>query len=128
MKGDWKCRSRNTVPLQAWWWYIIKYSNQFDPDEVERCKKLGLSERMEQALRQLEYVGLDPKKREAYAKEVTEIDTYDDELRRMKLRGLLAGFIDFQKISSTIVQEIQNWGKLFPRSLVEVIGNRYIGE
>jgi predicted transposase/invertase (TIGR01784 family) len=123
-----------------WWWYIIKYSNQFDSAEIERCKKLGLPERMEQALRQLEYVGLDPKKREAYVTEVKEIDTYDDELKRIasegklegelggELKGLLAGFIDFQKISPTIVQGIQNSKKLFPRDLVEEIGSRYINE
>jgi hypothetical protein len=119
-----------------WWWYIIKYSNQFDSDEIERCKKLGLPEYMEQALRQLEYGGLDPKKREAYTTEVTEIDTYDDELERValesklkgELTGLLDGFIDFQKISPTAIKRIKDTGKLLPRNLVEEMGNHYIGE
>jgi hypothetical protein len=119
-----------------WWWYIIKYSNQFDSDEIERCKKLGLPERMEQALRQLEYVGLDPKKRDEYTTEVNEVDTYDDELERIslegklegKLEGLFAGFIDFQKIFSTTVKQIKEANKLFPRNLVRETGNHYMSE
>jgi hypothetical protein len=121
-----------------WWWYIIKYSNQFDSDEIERCKKLGLPERMEQALRQLEYGGLDPKKREAYTTEVKEIDTYDDELKRVELtgelkgelKGLFDGFIDFdfRKISPTAVKRIKDTDKLLPRNFVEKIGNQYIAE
>jgi hypothetical protein len=119
-----------------WWWYIIKYADQFDSDEIERCKKLGLPECMEQALRQLEYVGLDPKKREAYTTEVNEVDTYDDELKRIalegelegELKGLLDGFIDFQKISPTAAKRIKDTGKLLPRDLVEEIGSRYIDE
>jgi hypothetical protein len=89
---------------------------------------------MEQALRQLEYGGLDPKKRKAYTTEVTEIDTYDDELERValeeKLTGLLDGFIDFdfRKISSTATKRIKDTGKLFPGNLVEEIGIRYIDE
>jgi hypothetical protein len=118
-----------------WWWYIIKYSNQFDSDEIERCKKLGLPEYMEQALRQLEYGGLDPKKRKAYTTEVTEIDTYDDEIERValeselkgelkgKMEGLLNGFIDFDfcKISPTTVKQIKEANKLFPGNLVDEI-------
>jgi hypothetical protein len=117
-----------------WWWYIIKYADQFDSDEIERCKKLGLPERMEQALRQLEYVDLDPKKREAYTTEVKEIDTYDNELEHIalesELKGLLDGFIDFdfRKISPTATKQIKDSGKLFPKNFAEEIGNRYIDE
>jgi hypothetical protein len=103
---------------------------------------------MEQALRQLEYGGLDPKKREAYVTEIKEIDTYDDELKRIALEnelkgksegklegklegeftGLFDGFIDFQKISSTAAKRIKDSNKLFPRNLVEETGSRYIDE
>ncbi|MDR0740362.1 MAG: hypothetical protein LBF34_01470 [Puniceicoccales bacterium] len=87
---------------------------------------------MEQALCQLEYVDLDPKKREAYTTEVTEIDTYDDELKRIalegELKGLLDGFIDFQKIPPTAAKRIKETEKLLPRSLVEEVGSHYINE
>jgi hypothetical protein len=119
-----------------WWYYIIKYSDHFDGKEIERCKGLGLPERMEQVLRQLEYVGLDPKKREEYVTEVKEIDTYDDELKRIalksklegKLEGLINVFIDFNMISPSVAREIKNSEKLLPRNLVEEVGGNYINE
>jgi hypothetical protein len=133
-----------------WWYYIIKYSDHFDGKEIERCKGLGLPERLEQVLRQLEYVGLDPKKREEYVTEVKEIDTYDDELKRIaleseqkgelkgklegelkgKLESLLDGFIDFdfQKIPTTAAKRIKDTEKLLPRNLVEEVGGNYINE
>jgi predicted transposase/invertase (TIGR01784 family) len=123
-----------------WWYYIIKYADQFDANEIERCKTLGLPERMEQALHQLEYGGLDPKKREEYTTEVKDIDTYDDELKRAellgrlegelkgKLEGLFNGFIDFNRISPSMAEAIKTTQRLLPRNLVQEIGDQYIKE
>ncbi|MDR2371957.1 MAG: Rpn family recombination-promoting nuclease/putative transposase [Puniceicoccales bacterium] len=69
-----------------WWWYVIKYSNQFDSDEIECCKLEG------------------------------------------ELKGLLDGFIDFQKIPPTAAKRIKETEKLLPRSFVEEVGNHYINE
>ncbi|MDR1435014.1 MAG: Rpn family recombination-promoting nuclease/putative transposase [Puniceicoccales bacterium] len=76
-----------------WWYYIIKYSDRFDGGEIGRCRDLGMPMRMEQVLRQLEYIGLDPKKREEYVKEEEEVDGYGDELKRVELRGQLQGIM-----------------------------------
>jgi hypothetical protein len=117
-----------------WWYYIIKYSDRFDGGEIGRCRDLGMPMRMEQVLRQLEYIGLDPKKREEYVKEEEEVDGYGDELKRVelkeKLKSLLNSFIDFdfQKISPPAVKQIKKSGQLLPRNLVEEMGNDYVGE
>jgi hypothetical protein len=88
---DIKFPVRDKLTDLEWWYYVIKYSDQFDANEIERCKKLGLPESMEQVLRQLEYVGLDPRKREEYTTEVKDIDTYDDELKRIASKERLEG-------------------------------------
>jgi hypothetical protein len=53
-----------------WWLYIMKYSDQFDEGEIERCKGLGMPEQIVAVLERLKYSGLDPKKQLEYAQEV----------------------------------------------------------
>jgi hypothetical protein len=121
-----------------WWWYIIKYSDQFDGGEIARCRELGMPEQMERVLHRLEYDGLDPKKQTEYLKEVENIDSYSNELKRIasegelrgELKGLFDGFIDsdFQRISLRVVNRIRNAGKSYPRNLVEEVGDSYVTE
>ncbi|MDR1367018.1 MAG: Rpn family recombination-promoting nuclease/putative transposase [Puniceicoccales bacterium] len=74
-----------------WWYYMIKYSDQFDADEIKRCRGLGMPECIAQALEKLEYSSLDPQKQAEYVTEVKNIDTNNKELERAALKAELKG-------------------------------------
>jgi hypothetical protein len=57
----------------GWWYYMMKFTDQFTEKEIQRCKDFWMLEEVKVALFNLKFENLDSSDKEKYQKEVMEV-------------------------------------------------------
>jgi hypothetical protein len=70
-----------------WWYYIMKYSDKFNDEEIERCRELGMPDKIATALENLKKQRWSDKEWVDYVIALDEVPTFKEEKKRSKEKG-----------------------------------------